>query len=194
MAHDGGPLLVLAGPGTGKTTTIVETVVDRIERRGLDPERVLVLTFSRKAARGAARAYHRPACAAPPANPLALTFHSYAYALLRREAVLAGRPPPRLLTGPEQLLEIRRLLHGELEDGATHWPSRPARGAQDTRVRRGAARLPGAAPPSAASTARTWSSWAANTAVPTGWRPAGSPTATPAGSTSTPLPPSTTPS
>lgn len=48
--HESGPLLVLAGPGTGKTTTIVETVVDRIERRGLDPERVLILTFSRKAA------------------------------------------------------------------------------------------------------------------------------------------------
>ena len=30
--HPGGPLLVLAGPGTGKTTTLVESVVDRIER------------------------------------------------------------------------------------------------------------------------------------------------------------------
>ena len=48
--HAGGPLLVLAGPGTGKTTTIVETVVDRVTRRGIDPDRVLVLTFSRKAA------------------------------------------------------------------------------------------------------------------------------------------------
>jgi len=48
--HAGGPLLVLAGPGTGKTTTIVAAVADRIERRGIDPERVLVLTFSRKAA------------------------------------------------------------------------------------------------------------------------------------------------
>ncbi len=32
---------MLAGPGTGKTTTIVEAVVDRIENRGVDPERVL---------------------------------------------------------------------------------------------------------------------------------------------------------
>ncbi|GAA4230119.1 superfamily I DNA/RNA helicase/RecB family exonuclease [Streptosporangium album] len=121
VAHESGPLLVLAGPGTGKTTTIVETVVDRIERRGVDPERVLVLTFSRKAAEelreritGRMRRTTR--------TPLALTFHSYAYALLRREAVLAGGVPPRLLTGPEQLLEIRRLLHGELEDGAPQWP------------------------------------------------------------------------
>jgi superfamily I DNA/RNA helicase len=50
VRHESGPLLVLAGPGTGKTTTIVESVVDRVERRGTDPERVLVLTFSRKAA------------------------------------------------------------------------------------------------------------------------------------------------
>ena len=48
--HPGGPLLVLAGPGTGKTTTLVESVVDRIERRGLTPGQILVLTFSRKAA------------------------------------------------------------------------------------------------------------------------------------------------
>ncbi|MBG0833402.1 ATP-dependent helicase [Planomonospora sp. ID67723] len=121
VAHGSGPLLVLAGPGTGKTTTIVETVVDRVERRGTDPERVLVLTFSRKAAEelreritGRLRRTTR--------TPLALTFHSYAYALLRREAVLAGEPPPRLLTGPEQLLEIRRMLLGELEDGGLHWP------------------------------------------------------------------------
>ena len=32
--HEGGPLLVLAGPGTGKTTTLVEAIVDRIEHRG----------------------------------------------------------------------------------------------------------------------------------------------------------------
>ncbi|WP_328808796.1 ATP-dependent helicase [Nonomuraea montanisoli] len=121
VAHGSGPLLVLAGPGTGKTTTVVESVVDRIERRGTDPERVLILTFSRKAA-GELRERITARLRRTTRTPLALTFHSYAYALLRREAVLAGEPPPRLLTGPEQLLEIRRLLHGELEDGATQWP------------------------------------------------------------------------
>jgi superfamily I DNA/RNA helicase len=50
LAHEGGPLLVLAGPGTGKTTTMVEAVVDLVDRRGVAPEQVLVLTFSRKAA------------------------------------------------------------------------------------------------------------------------------------------------
>ncbi|MEU7896517.1 ATP-dependent DNA helicase [Nonomuraea sp. NPDC049152] len=121
VEHPGGPLLVLAGPGTGKTTTIVEAVVDRVERRGVDPERVLILTFSRKAAEEL-RQRVTARMRRTTRTPLALTFHSYAYALLRREAVLEGREPPRLLTGPEQLLEIRRLLHGELEDGAPLWP------------------------------------------------------------------------
>ena len=48
--HPGGPLLVLAGPGTGKTTTLVEAIVERIDARGADPSSVLALTFSRKAA------------------------------------------------------------------------------------------------------------------------------------------------
>ncbi len=37
VAHESGPLLVLAGPGAGKTTTIVESVVDRVETRGSTP-------------------------------------------------------------------------------------------------------------------------------------------------------------
>ncbi len=123
VGHSGGPLLVLAGPGTGKTTAIVETVVDRIAGRGLDPGRVLVLTFSRKAAQEL-RARITLRLNRTTTEPLALTFHSYAYALLRREAVLAGAEPPILLSGPEQLAEVRRMLRGEASDGARHWPQR----------------------------------------------------------------------
>jgi superfamily I DNA/RNA helicase/RecB family exonuclease len=127
VEHDKGPMLVLAGPGTGKTTTIVEAVVDRIENRGVDPERVLVLTFSRKAA-GELRERITGRLRRTTRTPLALTFHSYAYALLRRAAASADDLPPRLLTGPEQLLEVRRLLEGELQDGGGQWPEwlRPA--------------------------------------------------------------------
>ena len=81
--HPGGPLLVLAGPGTGKTTTLVECVVDRIERRGVAPDSILVLTFSRKAvvdlrARIAAR------LGRTTVTPMAMTFHAFCYALVRR--------------------------------------------------------------------------------------------------------------
>jgi superfamily I DNA/RNA helicase/RecB family exonuclease len=121
--HKGGPLLVLAGPGTGKTTTIVAAVTERIERRGIDPSRILVLTFSRKAA-GELRDRITARLGRTTSEPLALTFHSYAYALVRREFVLAGDQPPRLLPAPEQLLEIRRMLRGEVTDGGGNWPDR----------------------------------------------------------------------
>src|SRR6201985_3283940 len=58
-----------------------------------------------------------------------VTSHSYAYALAGRECVLPGDEPPRLLSAPEQLLEIRRMLKGEAQDGGARWPERlrPAR-------------------------------------------------------------------
>jgi len=128
VEHRGGPLLVLAGPGTGKTTTLVEAVVDRIERDDVDPEHVLALTFSRRAA-DELRQRIAGRLARTVREPLARTFHSYAFGLLRREAVLRGEPAPRLLTGAEQDLLIRELLHGDVEElGAEYWPPhlRPA--------------------------------------------------------------------
>ncbi|MEV6182518.1 ATP-dependent DNA helicase [Streptomyces sp. NPDC052015] len=113
VEHANGPLLVLAGPGTGKTTTLVESVAARVARGG-DPARILVLTFSRKAAvelrdrmalrMGAARA------------PQATTFHSYCYALVRahQDADLFVEPL-RLLSGPEQDVAVRALLAGQVD-------------------------------------------------------------------------------
>jgi superfamily I DNA/RNA helicase/RecB family exonuclease len=84
---------------------------------------VLVLTFSRKAA-AELREQITLRLDRTVRQPLALTFHSYAYALVRREFALAGERPPILLSGPEQLLEVRRLLRGEASDGADGWPER----------------------------------------------------------------------
>jgi superfamily I DNA/RNA helicase/RecB family exonuclease len=123
VSHAGGPLLVLAGPGTGKTAAIVEAVAHRVTGRGIDPARVLVLTFSRKAA-GELRQRITARLGQTTREPLALTFHSYAYALVRREFTLAGDEPPRLLSGPEHLVEVRRMLAGEVEDGGHQWPDR----------------------------------------------------------------------
>ncbi|MEU0912216.1 ATP-dependent helicase [Streptomyces althioticus] len=125
VEHGSGPLLVLAGPGTGKTTTLVESVAARVARGG-DPERILVLTFSRKAAvelrdrmalrMGAARA------------PQATTFHSFCYALVRahQDSDLFVEPL-RLLSGPEQDVTVRELLAGQVDLerlGLSHvrWP------------------------------------------------------------------------
>ena len=137
VAHRGGPLLVLAGPGTGKTTTVVEAVAARIDE-GADAEQVLVLTFGRRAA-AELRARITARLGRATKEPLARTFHSYAFGLLRREAALRGEPAPRLLSGPEQDLLVRDLLAGDLEGGARGWPQRlhaalPTRGfAQELR-------------------------------------------------------------
>ncbi|MDP9395323.1 MAG: ATP-dependent helicase [Actinomycetota bacterium] len=128
VEHAGGPLLVLAGPGTGKTTTLVEAAVARIQA-GVDPERVLVLTFSRKAATEL-RERITVRLGRTLREPLARTFHSYAFGLVRRDAAARGDAPPRLLSGPEQDLLVRELLSGEVAgDGvASGWPPdlRPA--------------------------------------------------------------------
>ncbi|GAA1411390.1 hypothetical protein GCM10009639_62980 [Kitasatospora putterlickiae] len=120
VEHAGGPLLVLAGPGTGKTTTLVEAVARRIEN-GADPERLLVLTFSRKAAmelrdRMAGR-LSATAAGSRAAAPQATTFHSFCYALLRAHQDPADYAEPlRLLSGPEQDVMVRELLAGGAED------------------------------------------------------------------------------
>jgi superfamily I DNA/RNA helicase/RecB family exonuclease len=119
--HGEGPLLVLAGPGTGKTTTLVEAVAARIAR-GVDPARILVLTFSRKAAvelrdRMALRL-------GGTRGPQATTFHSFCYALVRahQDADLFAEPL-RLLSGPEQDVAVRDLLAGQIGlPGGVRWP------------------------------------------------------------------------
>jgi superfamily I DNA/RNA helicase/RecB family exonuclease len=120
--HPGGPLLVLAGPGTGKTTTLVEAVVARIAA-GADPEQVLVLTFGRRAA-AELRSRITARLGRATKEPLARTFHSYAFGVLRREAAARGEPAPRLLSGPEQDIVVRDLLAGDLAEGAAAWPER----------------------------------------------------------------------
>ena len=46
-----GPLLIIAGPGTGKTFTLVKRIVYLITERGIQPEEIMVATFTEKAAK-----------------------------------------------------------------------------------------------------------------------------------------------
>jgi superfamily I DNA/RNA helicase/RecB family exonuclease len=122
VGHPGGPLLVLAGPGTGKTTTLVETVVDRIERRGLRPDQVLVLTFSRKAAEEL-RTRITARLGRTGILPTAATFHSFCYGLVRQYAPAdLFTDPISLLSAPEQDVRLRELLVGSRDMGTVRWP------------------------------------------------------------------------
>ena len=141
--HPGGPLLVLAGPGTGKTTTLVESVVDRIERRGATPDSILVLTFSRKAAADL-RTRIAGRLGRTVVTPMAMTFHAFCYALVRRFADRIGDglgrrgAAVRLLTGPEQEFRVRETLLGSVETRAdglagARWTGRSAPGRSPAR-------------------------------------------------------------
>lgn len=120
VAHEGGPLLVLAGPGTGKTTTMVEAIVDLVERRGVGPDEVLALTFSRKAAEQL-RDRVTARLGRTTGSTLSSTFHSFAYSLVRaftdRDLYAA---PLRLLSAPQQDVVLQELLRPHPE--SVRWP------------------------------------------------------------------------
>jgi len=93
--HPGGPLLVLAGAGTGKTTTLAARVAWLVNE-GAAPERVLLLTFTRRAARemlARARAYlGRSPNGRHAGKVVGGTFHSVAHRFARRYAAVLGLP------------------------------------------------------------------------------------------------------
>ena len=113
--------VIIGGPGTGKTRTLIERVVHLLTAGGLRPEEVLVLTPSRQAATALRdRIGVRVAQATP--GPLARSLGSFAFQLVRGAMVRAGQEPPSLLTGADQDRIIADLLAGDVEDGGIAWP------------------------------------------------------------------------
>jgi superfamily I DNA/RNA helicase len=119
------PALVVAGPGTGKTSTLVGRVAHLVRDLGIAPERILALTFSTKAARemrervarllGSESILDDPSAltAMDPALPQISTIHAFCGDLLRQYAPLVGlRPDFRLVTQTEGYFLLRRLLPG----------------------------------------------------------------------------------
>jgi superfamily I DNA/RNA helicase/RecB family exonuclease len=119
-----GPLVrVLGAPGTGKTTTAVELVVDRVERGGFTPDECLLLTATRVAA-SRLRERVTARLARTSTEPLARTHQAFGFGILRREAALRGDEAPRLISGPEQDVILRELLAGHARGDSTRppWP------------------------------------------------------------------------
>ena len=82
--HDYGPALVLAGPGSGKTFTIVSHIQYLIRNKKIPPEEILVVTFSKAAAIEMQTRYLESADSNPSTNPVRFgTFHSLGYQILR---------------------------------------------------------------------------------------------------------------
>ncbi len=88
--HPSGPLLILAGAGTGKTTTLCARVAWLIDQ-GVPPERILLLTFTRRAAREMlSRARALVGAKTSSRFVVGGTFHSVAYRTILHEAPLLG--------------------------------------------------------------------------------------------------------
>ena len=165
-----GRVRVLGGPGTGKSSLLVDAAVAQIGA-GVDPESVLLLTGSGRLgmrARSALttallRSRSTGPCRAAVREPLVRTVHSYAYAVLRRAAERAGDAPPRLVTSAEQDAIIRELLAGDLEDGphaASAWPAASAARPAAPPASPPSCETCWRAAPNAVWTRRNWSDWA----------------------------------
>src|SRR6266550_7771743 len=88
--HGDGPLLIIAGAGTGKTRTLVYRVAHLIDR-GVAPERILLLTFTRRAAHEMLSRAERLVGSAST-RVQGGTFHATGHRLLRQFGPEAGLP------------------------------------------------------------------------------------------------------
>ncbi|WP_321898772.1 ATP-dependent helicase [Paraburkholderia heleia] len=115
-----GPLLVIAGAGSGKTNTLAHRVAHLIAG-GADPHRILLLTFSRRAAQEMTRRVARIAASAPGAAAAlaqgltwAGTFHGVGARLLREYADRIGLSPAFTINDREDSADLMNLVRHEL--------------------------------------------------------------------------------
>src|SRR6202161_2666955 len=95
-----GPLLILAGAGSGKTRVITYRIAHLIENAGVMPESVLAMTFTNKAAAEMAERVDKLVGGLSIAKPVISTFHSFCVRVLRRDiealripSAVPGKPP-----------------------------------------------------------------------------------------------------
>lgn len=127
VAHRGGPLLVVAGAGSGKTLTLAARVAALVAE-GADPQRLLLLTFSRRAAGEMARRVGRllhaslglPATTAAPVLPWCGTFHGIAARLLRELAPQLGLAPDFSIIDRADAEDLMGLVRHGLGLSKTH--------------------------------------------------------------------------
>ena len=119
IGHTKGPQLVVSGPGAGKTEFLVRRAA-HLSKQGVTPHELVVLSFSR---RNAADLERRITAVLPDEAQAirATTFHSLGFRILEAlgGSVFGWQSMPALLTGPEQVAFVSRLLRSEL---SAAWP------------------------------------------------------------------------
>ncbi|MDY0058584.1 MAG: UvrD-helicase domain-containing protein [Myxococcota bacterium] len=113
VLHETGPLLVLAGAGSGKTRVIAHRIALLIRGRGVDPAGICALTFTNRAARELAERVGRLVGGATRELTTG-TFHSFAARLLRGLAPGIGRTPGYVIYDDDDQLRVLRPLAAEL--------------------------------------------------------------------------------
>src|ERR1700738_2996737 len=115
VAHTDGPLLILAGPGSGKTRVIVHRVAHLLEVKGVHPSNVLAVTFTNKAAREL-RARLDTLVGGQVARSLAVgTFHANCARWLRRDIKHLGRDPGFAIYDDNDQVDLVKQILKEFE-------------------------------------------------------------------------------
>ncbi|MHB8839503.1 MAG: ATP-dependent helicase [Gemmatimonadaceae bacterium] len=113
VEHGTGPLLVLAGAGSGKTRVLTARVARIVDELGVPPHRVLAVTFTNKAA-GEMRERIARLLGAEPRGMWIGTFHGIGARLLRLHAERVGRTPEYTIYDEDDTLTVvRRLMERE---------------------------------------------------------------------------------
>jgi DNA helicase-2/ATP-dependent DNA helicase PcrA len=107
----GGPLLVLAGAGTGKTRTLVARA-SWLRGQGMDPGRILLLTFTRRAADEMLSRIAAPTGLASAARLRGGTFHAIAHRVIRQHAEAFSLPPQFTVIDPGDVTDLFDVLRG----------------------------------------------------------------------------------
>jgi len=123
VEHGAGPLLVLAGAGSGKTRVLTARIAHLIERRGVRPDRIFAVTFTNKAA-GEMRDRVAALLGADPRGLWIGTFHSLSARLLRREASLLGFSPNFTIYDADDSEALLKRLLEQRGVGAKAYPPR----------------------------------------------------------------------
>jgi DNA helicase-2/ATP-dependent DNA helicase PcrA len=112
VLHEKGPMLVLAGAGSGKTRVITHRLA-RLVEAGADPRTIVAVTFTNKAA-DEMRERARRLLGGRPLISFVGTFHSWALRFLRRHAAAAGLPPRFSIADSADQLALVKEAMGEL--------------------------------------------------------------------------------
>ncbi|MEA2488022.1 MAG: ATP-dependent helicase UvrD/PcrA, partial [Actinomycetota bacterium] len=109
-----GPLLIVAGAGSGKTRTLACRVASLLDR-GVPPERILLLTFTRRAARELVGRAGKIGGGKGATRVWGGTFHSVANRLLRMHGKAVGLPPSFTVMDESDSADLMNLVRSELE-------------------------------------------------------------------------------